>query len=267
MGLGAADGPRPRPGPAEEHLWTTIFREDEEAHDLWRAVGVPEERIVRYGEKDNYWFMGRVGPCGPNRDRLRLRRVRGLAAARLPPQLRGAGLPPLPGAMEPGVHDAVQDEDGSRRPLPQRNVDTGAGLERWPSPVLWERELDWQGKPKRWTQPPTNYDSDAFQTVISRVGEMAGVDYYESGQLSQRAMRIVAEHSRAATFLIADGVQPSNEGRGYVLRRLIRRSVFLSKMINLDPLEFVAESIIQQMGNVYPELQMKRAICFALCSG
>ena len=119
-----------------------------------------------------------------------------------------------------------QEEDGkTRRPLPMRNVDTGAGLERWAPVYMWQNGVDWQGNPKRWDSPPSIYDTDLFRPILAkRRTSSTDIDYDEPRRMTQkRAMRVVAEHTRAATFLIADGVTPANDGRGYVLRRLIRR--------------------------------------------
>src|SRR5688572_11055104 len=160
-------------------MWATIYNEDEESHDLWRSVGVPEERIVRYGEKENYWFMGRVGPCGPNTEiSYDFGEYEGYPVH--PPDE-----PRHPNCEFPGCRRFLelwnlvfmtlfQDEDGTRRPLPQRNVDTGGGLERWPGPYMWQEGIDWRGRPKSWTKPPTIYDSDLFQPILDRVGDIAG---------------------------------------------------------------------------------------------
>jgi alanyl-tRNA synthetase len=247
-----------------QRLWATIYNEDEESHDLWRSVGVPEDRIVRYGEKENYWFMGRVGPCGPNTEISY-----DFGAYEGYPE-HPADAPCHPNCELPGCHRFLelwnlvfmtlfQDEDGSRRPLPQRNVDTGGGLERWPLPQLWQKGVDWQGKPKRWTQPPTIYDSAAFQPVLQTVGKIAGKQYYEAPEAEQRAMRVVAEHARAATFLINDGVRPANDGRGYILRRLIRRGMYFGASIGVA-LEPVAARVVEHMAPVYAELSESRDV-------
>src|SRR5581483_9608142 len=152
-----------------------------------------------------------------------------------------------------------QDEDGSRRPLPQRNVDTGAGLERWSAPLMWEAGVDWQGNPKRWEAPPTIYDGDLFQAVLSKVSELAGKDYYTASETEQRAMRVVTEHARAATFLISDGVTPANDGRGYVLRRLIRRAMYFGSALKVA-LEPVAETVIAHLAAEHPDLSERKAV-------
>ncbi|MHB8376700.1 MAG: alanine--tRNA ligase, partial [Dehalococcoidia bacterium] len=194
-------------------LWVSIFETDEEAHDEWRAVGVPEERIHRYGEEHNYWFSGDIGPCGPNSEIFVDRGARAGCAY----CAQGACKPNL----EPDcgrfleVWNLVfmtlyQAEDGTRTELPRKNIDTGSGLERVAC-IL-------QGK-------ETVYETDLFRPIIARIEELSG-RRYGADAATDTAIGVVAEHMRAATFLIADGVMPSNEGRGYVLRRILRRAVY-----------------------------------------
>jgi len=198
----------------KERLWAAVYLDDDEAFDLWRKVGVPAERIMRYGEEHNYWFCGPVGPCGPCSE-------------------LHYDLGPTPGCPEcqrDQCHPAVecgrfleiwnlvfttyfQDADGSRTLLPAKNIDTGMGLERT-AVVL-------QGK-------GSVYETDLFAPIIRRVEELSGRRYGED-EATDRAMRIVAEHTRAAVFLIGDDktpVLPSNEERGYAVRRIIRRAEY-----------------------------------------
>ncbi|MDE3096296.1 MAG: hypothetical protein KGK07_09895 [Chloroflexota bacterium] len=215
-------------GLAKDALWVTIFETDEEAHDEWRGVGVPEERIQRYGEEHNYWFSGDIGPCGPNSEIFVDRGARAGCAY----CAQGACKPNL----EPDcgrfleVWNLVfmtlyQAEDGTRTELPRKNIDTGSGLERVAC-VL-------QGK-------ETVYETDLFRPIIARIEELSG-RRYGAGAATDAAIRVVAEHTRAATFLIADGVMPSNEGRGYVLRRILRRAVyFLTQLAEGAPAGGVA---------------------------
>jgi len=245
-------------GLSKDRLWATVYLDDDESFDLWRSVGIPAERIIRFDESENYWFMikGGAGPCGPNTE---IYYDYGAD--------QGCGRPDC----APPTHDCgrfielwnlvfmtlFQEEDGkTRRPLPMTNVDTGAGLERWPGPLLWEGGTDWQGRPRRWTKPPTNYDSDLFQPILARIQELSGSDYEGADEAGQRAMRIVAEHTRAATFLIADGVTPSNEGRGYVLRRLIRRGTNFGQRLKQGQqfLEATSQAVIDLMAGHYPNL-------------
>ncbi len=234
-------------GLPKDELWVSIFETDDEAHDIWREVGVPESRIQRYPEKNNYWFSGDVGPCGPNSE---IFVDRGPRPASCEFCAAGACRPNL----EPDcgrfleVWNLVfmtlfQAEDGTRTPLPRKNIDTGSGLERVAC-VL-------QGK-------DTVYETDVFRPIISRIEEVSA-KRYGADEATDGAMRIVAEHARAATFLITDGVLPSNEGRGYVLRRILRRAVyFLTQMTPHAEgglLDKVAQSVIEKMARAYPDLE------------
>ncbi len=253
-------------------LWATIHLEDEESFELWKKMGIPEERIVRWDESENYWFAGghdAAGPCGPNSE---IYYEFGPPYGPAPP----CGMPDNdpctpPLHTPPGCQRFVelwnlvfmtlyQAEDGSRTELPQKNVDTGAGLERWPGPLMWEAGVDWRGRPKQWKRPPTNYDSDLFQPVLTEVGRLAGKSYSEASESEQRAMRVVAEHARAAAFLIADGVTPSNEGRGYVLRRLIRRGTSFGQQLRQGQpfLETTASAVIDLLAGDHESLAGRR---------
>ncbi|MEX2236399.1 MAG: alanine--tRNA ligase [Dehalococcoidia bacterium] len=230
-----------------EKLWATIYLDDEVAHDNWRKQGVPEERIIRYGEDQNYWFSGDVGPCGPDSEIF-----------------YDYGPQDDCPSCEP-AHDGhrrfveiwnlvfmmlYQHEDGSRSELPTKNIDTGSGLERM-SMVL-------QG-----TQDA--YATDLFRPSIERLEALTGRRYGDDPAVV-RAFRIVAEHSRALTFLVADGVAPSNEGRGYVLRRVLRRAVYFGRGLGLTG-PFVSElaaTVIGQMSDVHPELQHQRTAIIRL---
>ncbi|MPZ50039.1 MAG: alanine--tRNA ligase [Dehalococcoidia bacterium] len=244
-------------GLRKDRIWTTVYLDDDESFDLWRQQGIPAERIVRFDETENYWFMikGGAGPCGPNTE---------IYYDYGPEQ--GCGEP----GCSPPTHDCgrfielwnlvfmtlFQDEDGSRRPLPQVNVDTGGGLERWPGPVMWERGIDWRGNPHEWKEPPTIFDTGLFQPILAGLETLTNVRYESATEAQRRAMRIVAEHSRAATFLISDGVMPSNEGRGYILRRLIRRAIYYA--FGIFPIQGLLERAGVYIGGVmnqqYPEL-------------
>jgi alanyl-tRNA synthetase len=228
-----------------ERLWTTIYLDDDEAHDAWRRVGVPEERIPRYGEEYNYWFSGDVGPCGPNSEIFVDRGARPGCERCAAGTCRPNDEPECGRFLE--VWNLVfmtlyQAEDGTRTPLPRKNIDTGSGLERVTC-VL-------QGK-------DTVYDTDIFTPVLARIGELAG-KAYGAGAETDVAMRIVAEHARAATFLITDGVLPANDGRGYVLRRILRRAVYhltqLAGEAEDTLLDKVAAAVIEKMERAYPDL-------------
>jgi alanyl-tRNA synthetase len=220
-------------------LWITVFLDDDEAFDIWRETGVPEDRIVRLGEKDNFWGpAGNSGPCGPCSE---IHYDLG--------EEYGCGKP----SCKPGcdckryteIWNLVftqydQDENGKRSKLPHSNIDTGMGLERVTTIM--------QGK-------ASFYESDLFAPLMKKVADLSGKKY-GSDAITDNAMRIVAEHSRSIAFLLADGVMPSKEGRGYVLRRIIRRAEYFGETLAHEKpfLATVAEEVIKQMGHIYPEL-------------
>ncbi|MBF0096099.1 MAG: alanine--tRNA ligase [Magnetococcales bacterium] len=220
-----------------ERLLVTVYASDDEAYTLWRdVVGVPPEKIIRIDSNDNFWSMGPVGPCGPCSEIF---------------YDHGAHIPGGPPGSADGDGDRFVEiwnlvfmqfdrrADGSMVPLPQPCIDTGAGLERLAA-IL-------QGK-------CNNFDTDLFQPLIRETARLAGVDPEQGEQMV--SLRVVADHMRAIAFLIADGVLPSNEGRGYVLRRIMRRAMRHGRMLGLtEPfLVQLVPVIIQMMGRFYPEL-------------
>ncbi len=223
----------------KEKLWITIFREDDVAHDIWRKQNVPEERIVRLGEEDNFWGpAGSSGPCGPCSE---IHYDLGIAY--------GCGKPDCKPGCDCKRYTEIwnlvfpefnQAEDGTRTKLPKPGIDTGMGLERTTA-VL-------EGK-------TTIYDTDIFAPLLEKVAELAGKKY-KASETSDNAMRVVVEHGRSLTFLLADGVMPSKDGRGYVLRRILRRAEFFGETLAHEKpfLAIVAEETIKKMGTVYPEL-------------
>ncbi len=227
-------------GLAKDRMWVTIFRDDDEADQLWRKVGVPASRIVRCGEKDNFWQMGDTGPCGPCSE---LHFDQGSS---------------VPGDDRPnGEGDRVieiwnlvfmqfnRDAAGKLHPLPKPSIDTGMGLERLAAVA--------QGV-------YSNYDSDVFTPLLSAVATRAGVQYGEQEQ-TDRSMRVVADHLRAITFLMADGVLPSNEGRGYVLRRILRRAARHGRLLGIvEPFLYeLTAAVVTQMAGVYSEVRSAAA--------
>ncbi|OQX09469.1 MAG: alanine--tRNA ligase [Desulfobulbaceae bacterium A2] len=222
-----------------ERLWISVFRDDDEAHDLWREIaGVPAERIVRLGEKDNFWAMGDTGPCGPCSE---IHLDQGPAA--------GCGRPDCAVGCDCDrflelwnlvFMQFYRDADGTLTPLPKPAIDTGMGLERV-SAVL-------QGK-------FNNFDSDLFQPLIQRVAALSGTGY-GSDPRHDTAMRVIADHARATAFLVADGILPSNEGRGYVLRRVMRRAIRYGRSLGLTGRFFgeIALLTSQGMTAAYPHL-------------
>jgi len=231
-----------------ERIWVTVFGgdeelglgPDEEAIEIWRGVGVPDERIVRLGREDNFWQGGPTGPCGPCSE---LYLDRGEAFG---------GPDDRPGDdsdrfLEFWNHVFMSydlGEDGSLAELPMRNIDTGMGLDRMAA-ILQD--------------VPSVYETDHVRPLIDLAEELSGHGY-EEGAAVTRAMRIVADHSRGAAFLIADGVVPSNEDRGYILRRIMRRAIQQGNTLGLEApwLGRFAARTIELMGDAYPELVAER---------
>jgi alanyl-tRNA synthetase len=225
-----------------EKLYVSVFREDDEAEEIWaKDVGVPRDRIFRLDEKDNFWAMGDTGPCGPCSE---IYYDFGPAASTL-------GHPdcPFPCPQECGRYVEIwnlvfmqfnRDEQGNMTPLPRPSIDTGAGLERLAA-VL-------QGK--IW-----NFDTDLFRPLIEEAANLANVEYGANHD-TDVSLRIIADHARAATFLIADGVLPSNEGRGYVLRLIMRRALYHGQTLGLNEpfLYKMSGHVVQMMKDAYPEL-------------
>ena len=215
-------------------LWVTVFRDDEEAADIWlKEVGVSAQRFSRMGEKSNFWAMGDTGPCGPCSE---IFYDHGPEVAGGPP-----GSPDEDGDRFVEIWNLVfmqfdRAADGTMTPLPKPSVDTGMGLERI-SAVM-------QGV-------HSNYDIDLFRTLIRAAARLAGTDDLESSSL-----RVIADHIRACTFLIVDGVLPSNEGRGYVLRRIIRRAIRHGYKLGIvEPFFYKLVQVLEQeMSGAYPEL-------------
>ncbi|MDT8378943.1 MAG: alanine--tRNA ligase [Desulfotignum sp.] len=223
-----------------DKLYVSVYKEDDEAYAIWRdQVGVPEDRISRLGDEDNFWAMGDTGPCGPCSE---IHIDRGEAY----------------GCGEPGCAvgcdcdrwlelwnlvfmQFYKDESGSMTPLPKPSIDTGLGLERIIS-VLQD--------------VPTNFDTDLFVPIMEKVGELSGRKRGESHQV-EVAMKVIADHSRATAFLLCDGVLPANEGRGYVLRRIMRRAIRYGRSIGLTRpfLHETVQTVFAIMDDAYPELK------------
>ncbi len=231
-----------------ERIWVTVFGgdeelglgPDEEAIAIWRRVGVPEERIVRLGREDNFWQAGPTGPCGPCSE-LYLDRGPEFGADDERP---GDDTDRF---LEFWNHVFMSYDlaaDGGLTELPMRNIDTGMGLDRMAA-ILQD--------------VPSVYETDHVRPLIDLAEELSGHGYEEGGAVT-RAMRIVADHARGAAFLIADGVVPSNEDRGYILRRIMRRAIQQGNALGLESpwLGRFAERTIELMGDAYPELVAER---------
>lgn len=221
-----------------DRLWITIFLDDEEAFDCWRKIGIAEERIVRLGEEDNFWGpAGDSGPCGPCSE-IHYDFGEDLGCGK-PDCGPACDCPRFSEIWNLVFTEYDQDREGKRIPLPKPNIDTGMGLERIAAVM--------QGK-------ISVYETDLFTPIVAKVEELSGKKYGEDKN-EGLAIRIVAEHIRGIVFLIADGVLPSNEGRGYVLRRLIRRASLFGRKLGINQrfLENMADQVIERMKHVYPE--------------
>lgn len=227
-----------------DRLWITVFREDDESHDLWRSrIGVPEDRIVRLDEKDNFWAMGDTGPCGPCSE---IHYDHGSSV--------GCGKPDCAVGCECDRFMEIwnlvfmqyeRDASGHLTPLPRPSIDTGMGLERI--------TVVSQGK-------VNNFESDLFTPIIKRVQNLCGLEY-GIAEKTNVSLRVIADHIRALTFLIGDGVLPSNEWRGYVVRRILRRAMRHGVLLGLSEpfLHQVVESVVEQMQSAYPNLLENQA--------
>jgi alanyl-tRNA synthetase len=231
-----------------ERIWATVFGGDEElglgpdteAIQIWERTGIPAERIVQLGREDNFWQGGPTGPCGPCSE-LYIDRGPGFGTADERPGDEGERF------LEFWNHVFMSydlAEDGTLTELPMKNIDTGMGLDRMAA-ILQD--------------VPSTYDTDQLRPLIDLAEELSGRNYGESEAVT-RAMRIVADHSRGAAFLIADGVVPSNEDRGYILRRIMRRAIQQGRTLGLEApwLGRFAERVIELMGDIYPELVGER---------
>ncbi len=224
--------------PAEK-LWVTVYEEDDEAAGLWQEVaGVHKERIVRLGAKDNFWQMADTGPCGPCSEII-IDQGPSIGCGR--PECRpGCDCDRYLEIWNLVFMQYNRDDSGALTPLPRPSIDTGMGLERI-SAVL-------QGK-------LNNFDTDLFSGIIAAIEARCGRKYGPDEKLNI-PMRVIADHLRAVSFLIADGVTPSNEGRGYVLRRIIRRASRYARKLGLEgpALWSMVDSVPATMSSVYPEL-------------
>ncbi len=229
-----------------DRIYITIFENDDEAEKVWLDLGIPAERIFRFGASENWWGpAGSEGPCGPCSE---LHLYRGKMADVPPPDAPEHGT-----TWGPNLHDDFielynlvftqfyRGLDGADTPLPKNNIDTGMGLERTITAIQ---------------NVSTPYESDLFLPIVARVEEMSGHSMGEGGEV-RRAIRVVTEHARSASFLIGDGVVPGNTGRGYVLRRVIRRGMLFGRELGLEApaLAEVSDVVADTLGDVYPELK------------
>jgi len=226
-------------GLPEDRLWVTVYKDDDEAADIWlNTMGVSADRFSRLGEKDNFWSMGDTGPCGPCSE---IFYDHGADVPGGPP-----GSPDEDGDRYVEIWNLVfmqfdRAADGTLMPLPKPSVDTGMGLERIAAIM--------QGV-------HSNYDIDIFQALIKAAGQATGTT-----DLSNNSLKVIADHIRACSFLIVDGVLPGNEGRGYVLRRIIRRALRHGYELGARDAFFhtLVGPLVEQMGAAYPELAKAQA--------
>ncbi|MEJ5217180.1 alanine--tRNA ligase [Cognatishimia sp. D5M38] len=225
----------------KDKLYTTIYHTDDEAFEIWRKVGVPEDRIIRIATSDNFWQMGPTGPCGPCTE---IFYDHGDHIWGGPP-----GSPEEDGDRFIEIWNVVfmqneQFEDGSMKALDMQSIDTGMGLER--IGALLQGSHD-------------NYDTDLMKSLIEASADATSVDPYGDKNVHHR---VIADHLRSTSFLISDGVMPSNDGRGYVLRRIMRRAMRHAHLLGAkDPvMHRLVPALVQQMGAAYPELTQAQAL-------
>ncbi|MCX8118055.1 MAG: alanine--tRNA ligase [Desulfobacterota bacterium] len=229
--------------PAEK-MWITIYLDDDEAFELWRKIGIPADRIVRLGEKDNFWAMGETGPCGPCSE-IVIDQGEAMGCGR-PGCAVGCDCDRFLELWNLVFMQFNRDGQGRLTPLAKPCIDTGMGLERISAILQGVR---------------SNFETDLFVPIIREIESIAQRSYGGEPK-ADISIRVIADHSRAATFLINDGVLPSNEGRGYVLRRIMRRAMRHGKMLGIDrPFLFQTSlKVIDRMKEAYPELRETETI-------
>ena len=223
----------------KDRLWVTVFRDDDEAEKLWQEhTDVDPAKIVRLGEKDNFWSMGDVGPCGPCSEII-YDRGDSYACEEEPCAIGGCDCDRWLEVWNLVFMEFDRDSEGIMTPLPKPSIDTGMGLERITS-VLQNKD--------------TNYEVDLIRPLIARVEEISGKVYVPGEE--GFPMRVIADHARSCTFLIGDGIMPSNEGRGYVLRRILRRAIRFGKVLNIEGLFLndMVDTVVSLMGETYPQI-------------
>jgi alanyl-tRNA synthetase len=239
----------------KERLWATVFRDDDEAARLWLEVtDIDPSHVLRFGEKDNFWEMGDTGPCGPCSE-IHIDRGAEFCDSTDPDHVCAVngGCARFLELWNLVFIQYNRSEDGQCTPLPAKHVDTGAGLERLVAVLQGKR---------------SNYDTDLFMPLIGAIAELTGKTYTGGSDEQAVAFRVIADHVRALSFAIADGALPSNEGRGYVLRRLLRRAARVGRVLDMhEPFIFkVVSPLVDLMGDAYPELRERhqhiaRVIC------
>ncbi|MDO8549785.1 MAG: alanine--tRNA ligase [Ignavibacteria bacterium] len=223
----------------KERLWATVFRTDDEAFDLWKTkTDINPKHILRFDEKDNFWEMGETGPCGPCSE-IHIN----LGDDFENPKYVNAGVPECIEIWNLVFIQYNRDETGKLTELPAKHVDTGMGFERVCA-ILQKKN--------------SNYDTDVFSPLINEISKLSGVKYEK--EEDKIPIRVIADHARALTFAIADGAVPGNEGRGYVLRRILRRAARYGRKLNLHkPFIYrLVDVLVKTMGDVFPEIREKQ---------
>lgn len=236
----------------KERLWATVFRTDDESYNLWKEkTDINPKHILRFDEKDNFWEMGEIGPCGPCSE-IHIN----LSDDYENPKLVNAGKPECIEIWNLVFIQYNRDENGTLIELPQKHVDTGMGFERICAVLLSNEWISKSIKDVR----KSNYDTDIFSPLIKKIEEISGIKYEK--EENKIAMRVIADHIRALTFAISDGALPSNEGRGYVLRRILRRASRFGRKLNLkEPFIYkLVDTLAETMGDVYPEIIEKKEL-------
>jgi alanyl-tRNA synthetase len=226
-----------------ERLRITIYLDDDEAFKIWRSIGIPENVIYRMGAKDNFWGpAGNSGPCGPCSEiHYDFGEKFGCGESACGPGCKCGRFVEVWNLVFTQYN---QDKDGKRTPLPKPNIDTGMGLERITAIMQGKRSV---------------YQTDLFMPLLDKIASISHKKYGTDAEID-RAQRVIAEHSRGITFLIGDGVVPSNDGRGYVLRRLLRRTSIFGRRLGLERpfLTEMAKVVIQKMDKTYPEISKRQ---------
>lgn len=234
----------------KERLYITIYEEDEEAFNIWnKEIGIDSSKIFRFGKKDNFWAMGETGPCGPCSE-IHYDLGEDIESGS-PYELIERGSDRFVELWNLVFMEKFQDESGQLHPLPRPSIDTGMGLERMAAVLQGKR---------------SNFDTDLFTPLIQAICQETSQEYPLGGE-TDVYIRIIADHIRAITFLIGDGVNPSNEGRGYVLRRLIRRAYRRGNLLGLDKpfLYRLASTVVDIMKDAYPELLSSLSYISRVC--
>ncbi len=225
----------------KERIWATVYRTDDEAFNFWKTkTDINPKHILRFDEKDNFWEMGDTGPCGPCSE-IHIN----VGDDYDNPKYVNAGVPECIEIWNLVFIQYNRDEKGELHELPAKHVDTGMGFERVCA-VLQKKS--------------SNYDTDVFTPLINEVAKMSGLQYEKAAEEQRVAMRVAADHIRTLTFAIADGAVPGNDGRGYVLRRILRRAARYGRKLNLNkPFLFeLVDVLVKTMSDVFPEIKEKK---------